>query len=123
MKPNSNRFAMALLCAACVAACSDDKDNDKRSGNEGNTPAIVENTSDLCSDNLDNENNGLKDCADPGCKDFAFCHAGGADKENTLAACMDKVDNDGDGKTDCDDEECKDFAICQDSMAENTLAA
>ncbi len=123
MKPNSNRFAMALLCAACVAACSDDKDNDKQSGNEGNTPVIVENTSDLCSDNLDNDNNGLKDCADPGCKDFAFCHAGDADKENTLAACMDKVDNDGDGKTDCDDEECQDFAICQDSMAENTLAA
>ena len=124
MTSNSYRFSIALLCTACLAAaCSDDKDNDNASGNEGNTPVIVENTSDLCSDNLDNDNNGLKDCTDPGCKDFAFCQDAEADKENTLATCMDKVDNDGDGKTDCDDEECQIFAICQAGTSENTLAA
>ena len=111
-------LAIVLACVSCVTcACSGGDDDKNNSGAD-----IVENTSDLCSDNLDNDGNGLKDCDDPGCIDFAFCQQTEDGKENTLAACMDEEDNDGDGKIDCDDSECKAFAICQEGEEENTLA-
>ena len=119
MKPTL-KYTLAIAClAGFLNACGGD-DDDNQNNNQNN---IVENTKDLCSDNLDNDNNGLSDCKDPGCSAFAFCQAAEEGKENTLAACMDDTDNDGDGAKDCDDTECKAFAICQESQAENTLAA
>ena len=111
------RLAIAMMClAGMTCACGSDgnsKDDTPVSG-------TVENTRDLCSDNLDNDGNGLKDCDDPGCRDFAFCDETEEGKENTLSACMDKADNDGDGLIDCDDSECQVFAICQEGEDENT---
>ncbi len=116
-----NRFAMVFACLAClIMACTEDKKDDAVN-NQPQQPVVVENTSVMCSDNLDNDNNGQIDCQDSGCKDFAFCRQTEAGKENTLSACMDNQDNDEDGKKDCDDEECKAFTICQDGEAENTI--
>lgn len=117
-------WILSLFIATGMTACGGDDKDKKEEDNNHNQPAttIVENTRDLCSDNLDNDNNGLADCKDSGCKDFAFCQEAEDGKENTLAACMDGEDNDGDGAKDCDDTECKAFAICQDSEPENTLA-
>ncbi len=110
------RLWMMVSClTVLLTACGDDGDD----GGESTT--IIENTADLCSDDVDNDKDGMMDCDDPGCKDFAFCQATEDGKENTLAACKDEKDNDGDGKTDCDDEDCKDFTICQEGEAENTL--
>ncbi len=109
------RLVLALVCAAGMACACGSDGNDNNNGGDG-----VENTSDLCSDNLDNDGNNLKDCSDPGCKDFAFCQKTEEGKENTLAACMDDEDNDGDGLKNCDDPDCKAFAICQEGEDENT---
>ncbi|MBQ9818183.1 MAG: hypothetical protein IJM59_12075 [Proteobacteria bacterium] len=119
---NSKKIWLTSLCIALFAnACGGDgKDNDD------DTPANpLENTAILCSDSLDNDNNGFKDCEDQNCKSFVFCSQAEDGKENTLATCQDKADNDGDGKTDCDDEECQAFALCQNgtvTIVENTSA-
>jgi hypothetical protein len=68
------------------------------------TPAL-ENTAALCSDTLDNDNDGLKDCADPDCA--AFCTV-------TPEACQDGIDNDLDGKIDCADTDCTADSSCVD---------
>ena len=105
---NSKHILMTSLCIVSLAcACSDGgKDKDE-------TPAIsLENTAALCSDNLDNDNNGFKDCEDQNCQAFVFCNQTEEGKENTLAACQDGIDNDGDTLKDCDDSECSAFTIC-----------
>ena len=112
------RLWMMVSClTVLLTACGGDDGDDS---GEGTT--IIENTAELCSDDVDNDKDGMMDCDDLGCKDFAFCQATEEGKENTLAACKDEADNDGDGKVDCDDEECKAFAICLEGEAENTLA-
>jgi hypothetical protein len=59
-----------------------------------------------CGDRLDEDGDGLADCADADCFDAETCEAGGTD-ENTEAACRDWLDNDGDGAVDCDDQDCQ----------------
>ncbi len=57
-----------------------------------------------CSDGIDNDKDGLTDCADPDCEGSAVCGP-----EDTDARCNDKVDNDGDGFVDCEDKDCSPF--------------
>lgn len=52
----------------------------------------------LCSDNEDNDNDSLVDCADPDCTDNTACKF-----ENTDETCHDGTDNDQDAATDCMD--------------------
>lgn len=59
-----------------------------------------------CGDHLDDDRDGLTDCADADCFDAPACEAGGSE-ENTEAACRDWLDNDGDGSVDCDDQDCQ----------------
>lgn len=59
-----------------------------------------------CGDHLDEDRDGLADCADADCFEAPSCEAGGSD-ENTEAACRDWLDNDGDGSVDCDDQDCQ----------------
>lgn len=66
-----------------------------------------ENTINLCSDGLDNDNDGLVDCKDPDCMAVTICW------ENTLLACNDLYDNDQDGLIDCYDPDCWQFSRCQ----------
>lgn len=58
-----------------------------------------------CTDGMDDDGDGMVDCADADCFEAASCVAGGRE-ERTDAACGDWIDNDGDGAVDCDDEEC-----------------
>lgn len=60
----------------------------------------------MCQDGLDDDGDGMIDCADADCFDAANCQAGGSE-ERTDRACSDWVDNDGDGATDCDDADCQ----------------
>jgi hypothetical protein len=62
----------------------------------------------LCADGVDNDCDGLIDCADPNCA--ASC----ATAETN---CLDNVDNDGDGKTDCADPDCQHKACASGSAA------
>ncbi|MEM1413976.1 MAG: hypothetical protein AAGH15_03710 [Myxococcota bacterium] len=58
-----------------------------------------------CTGRIDEDGDGLTDCADSDCYDVPECRAGGA-PENNDEACSDWIDNDGDGVTDCEDPEC-----------------
>jgi hypothetical protein len=65
-----------------------------------------ENTIRKCTDNTDNDGDGLVDCMDPDCQSFMIC------KENNSQNCNDAIDNDGDGLIDCADPECLTFVYC-----------
>ncbi|MCS6856649.1 MAG: hypothetical protein NZM37_02960 [Sandaracinaceae bacterium] len=58
-----------------------------------------------CANGVDDDGDGLSDCADADCFEAPRCHAGGSE-ENSERACSDWVDNDGDGAVDCDDQDC-----------------
>lgn len=58
-----------------------------------------------CTDGVDNDGDGLVDCADADCFDDPYCQAGGRE-ERSDAACSDWIDNDGDGAIDCEDQDC-----------------
>jgi hypothetical protein len=58
----------------------------------------------LCHDDIDNDGNGLADCADSHC---AVWDPGCETSEG--GTCFDTLDNDADGFTDCDDPGCTDF--------------
>lgn len=59
-----------------------------------------------CTNRLDDDGDGVVDCADADCFRAKECQPGQGD-ENTEAACSDYVDNDGDGLLDCDDPDCE----------------
>jgi hypothetical protein len=74
-----------------------------------NNPACgggAENTIRLCTDGVDNDSDGLVDCADPECQSFMIC------AEDNSQNCNDGIDNDGDGLIDCEDDECLEFLFC-----------
>jgi len=71
-------------------------------------PAAIE----ICSDNLDNDNNGLTDCEDPACTDSASC------QPPATEICADGLDNDGNNLTDCSDPVCIGSGSCESPIAE-----
>jgi hypothetical protein len=69
-----------------------------------------------CANGLDDDGDGLADCADADCFRAPHCesHSG---QENTNATCSDFIDNDGDDAVDCDDADCNrpGITVCQGS--------
>ena len=63
-----------------------------------------EDTDALCSDGMDNDDDGAIDCADAECNGLAMCGT---------EVCDDDYDNDGDGQVDCDDSDCSSDPSCQ----------
>jgi hypothetical protein len=59
----------------------------------------------VCTGRIDEDGDGLVDCADADCFHDRACESGGAE-ENNNARCSDWIDNDGDGQIDCDDQDC-----------------
>jgi hypothetical protein len=57
-----------------------------------------------CSDGVDNDGDGLVDCADADCYGDPACAE--------FEVCGDGIDNNGDGKTDCDDPQCAATPCC-----------
>lgn len=62
----------------------------------------------LCTDGLDNDSDGLTDCADPDCVGVSTCGPEGRD-----VTCSDGYDNDGDGDIDCLDAGCAKNKSCR----------
>ncbi len=108
-----------LLLVALVVSLSAGCDEGKTNPADDMTMAerIV-----VCSDGLDNNDNGLLDCADiEVCEQTPICQNGQRiAAENSEELCSDGHDNDLDGKTDCDDQDCKDGGFCSDIVPENT---
>jgi hypothetical protein len=65
-----------------------------------------------CADNMDNNDNGLADCADPNCAATDAC------AERT---CDDEMDNDSDGFTDCADPNCAGAQACEEVLCADSL--
>ena len=63
-----------------------------------------------CTDRVDNDKDGVVDCADSDCQEAPNCKPGQG-PENSNALCSDWVDNDGDGHIDCDDSNCQGAAV------------
>lgn len=59
-----------------------------------------------CGDGIDNDSDGLIDCADPDCASFAGC------QETPSEICDNEQDDDGDGLVDCADPDCASVAPC-----------
>lgn len=79
----------------------------------------------VCSDSIDNDGDGLVDCADgDGCSPGAACGAGGATcsaqaacviacaGDGSAEQCADAIDNDCDGVADCSDSDCATATAC-----------
>jgi hypothetical protein len=65
----------------------------------------------LCGDGMDNDNDGMADCADSDCNLLACglgCLCQGTTKVETM--CTDGLDNDGDSNADCADNNCDNIA-------------
>jgi hypothetical protein len=60
----------------------------------------------VCTGRVDEDGDGMVDCADADCFHDRACEAGNAAGENNNALCSDWIDNDGDGQIDCDDQDC-----------------
>ena len=116
-------WLVSLGLACSLAACGGDDEETTQEPKEPDKPQVVENTMVLCSDGIDNDDNGKADCDDEGCGGFVFCKSDDSTKENTPKTCSDGEDNDGDGDIDCADAQCKSFTLCKASEPENTDAA
>lgn len=66
----------------------------------------------VCNDGLDDDGDGLTDCAERACDGIAGCDLPPASE---VDLCGDHLDNDTDGATDCDDVDCADDAGCLES--------
>ncbi len=70
-----------------------------------------------CSDGLDDDGDGLIDCADPDCESSWWCSV----VEQRESNCVDGVDNDSDGLADCEDADCGVLNECRESDCGNGL--
>ncbi len=86
-----------------------------------------ENTVDACRDGIDNDGNGLIDCADPECQIFAICVGYEPEttpppepgwKPETGRQCSDGLDNNEDGLIDCHEVSCQRYRYCRNLMYE-----
>ncbi len=132
--PNSTRGCdlTSLSCGAVVCQSGwFDVDKNPVNGCETNCAApSAEDSTVTCKDGVDNDCDGKKDCADPGCSglvrscSFGTCTGSqtwdcatdlwsactaNQGLENDVATCSDGIDNDCDGKKDCADPSCTGF--------------
>jgi len=134
---------------ACMATCGDGIVNPGEECDDGNAVngdgcsniCLLENITptEVCSNLIDDDQDGLVDCDDPDCVNAAACGAtcgngvveageecddgngtpgDGCAADCTLETvtpetnCTDRVDNDGDGLVDCADPDCANVAFC-----------
>ncbi|MGL1886928.1 MAG: fibro-slime domain-containing protein [Reichenbachiella sp.] len=145
----SNNSSSNTSSEGQTAESSNDSTPNTESTDASSTEQIPEDevSYEACTDGIDNDHNGLIDCAEAKCQLFLICTLQENDRvtctdgvdnnadgeadcddsvcekydychENTIHQCYDALDNDNDGAVDCDDDECKIFELC----SESTLA-
>ena len=98
--------ALAVMTSAAVASAQTGGDVPAGVGVAAQSPAQARPAHEtVCTGRVDDDGDGMVDCADADCFHDRACEAGGAG-ENTDGRCSDWIDNDGDGMIDCDDQDC-----------------
>lgn len=82
-------------CLVAAIACSD--------------PRVAEDRAAACANKIDDDADGLVDCADPDCSGTEAC-------EQTSATCSNSLDDDRDGTLDCRQESCRALPVCRDAV-------
>lgn len=85
------------------------------------SPSATPTQETACQGGVDEDSDGMLDCADADCFGNPTCEAGQGD-ERTAAACSDWVDNDGDTAVDCEDDECNGVGPCQGSAQRHSTS-
>ncbi len=79
-----------------------------------------ENLDQRCGDRIDNDEDGLTDCADPDCAEAFRCRERGDEPlAGDPARCFDGIDNDENGYTDCADFGCLRGGYCRTAERED----
>jgi hypothetical protein len=60
-----------------------------------------------CTDEIDNDGDGLIDCSDTDCEFDESCYSYEDPPPSDPEDCTDEIDNDGDGLIDCSDTDCE----------------
>lgn len=81
-----------LVLSLAISACSD--------------PRVTEDLAAACANEMDDDGDGLVDCADPDCAGTKAC-------ERTTETCSNDIDDDRDGTLDCRQASCRELAICK----------
>jgi hypothetical protein len=97
MRSTTFLFASMFLCAPAARA--------DEVAPAASAPASAPAHEATCDDRLDEDGDGLADCADADCRESPACRADGGPEESDLR-CSDWIDNDKDGAVDCDDSSC-----------------
>ena len=83
------------------------------------TLSVTQLVPEVCNDNVDNDENGQKDCADTACAASATCN-----ERATAGGCSDGVSTDNDALVDCSDPDCiADAAACPNGLLGDSCLA
>ncbi len=96
-------------------------------------PEVMDMYPGICSNGIDDNQDGRKDCHDPLCAGSSACDSSGDNPDDgkndnpddggssqlpkTETQCNDGIDNDNDGKIDCNDADCYQSEVCKDSKS------
>jgi hypothetical protein len=114
-------FVASIAGGLVVGGCEDDGPPPVRPGRCDAVPFGPENAPDTCSNGCDDDEDGLRDCADPDCTRVEPCPGsvacdGDPAPENTAEACSNGCSDDGDALVDCDDANCATTEPCRDRV-------
>jgi hypothetical protein len=78
--------------------------------------SVINTQAEICTNGIDDDNDGLVDCNDPGCMAHASCTVS---TSSSLATeiCNNGIDDDGDGLVDCADPGCMFSVLCMSSSS------
>jgi len=104
---NLKFVVIALFALAFAVACDDDSSSNNTNNNTN---------PEICNNLIDDDGDGLVDCADLDCSSYAGCqttnNTNNTNNTTNVEDCSNSVDDDGDGMVDCADSDCADDIAC-----------